>query len=98
MGTTSGGGSGRPCSSAFGLRYRKPHTLRHTFASILIQAWEPLTYVQRRLGHHSPAFTLEVYGHFIPQGDRRAVDGLDDATDRNLIATGSPIAESVRER
>jgi integrase len=61
------------------LRYRKPHTLRHTFASLLIEAGEPLTYIQKQLGHHSPAFTLNVYGHLLPRGDRRAVDALDDA-------------------
>jgi len=74
-----------------GLRYRKPHVLRHTFASLLIQAGEPLTYVQQQLGHHSAAFTLTVYGHFIPRADHRAVDGLDDATSRNPGATaGEP--------
>src|SRR5260370_39178906 len=51
------------------LRYRQPHTLRHTFASLLIQAGVPLTYVQQQLGHHSPAFTLAVYVHFTPSGD-----------------------------
>jgi integrase len=74
------------------LRYRKPHVLRHSFASLLIEAGEPLTYVQRQLGHHSPAFTLEVYGHLLPRGDRRAVDRLDDPipeTIRNLGATSA---------
>jgi len=61
------------------LRYRKPHTLRHTYASLLIQTGEPITYVQAQLGHHSAALTLTVYGHFIPRGDRRAVDALDEA-------------------
>ncbi len=70
-----------------GLRYRKPHTLRHTFASLLIEAGEPLIYVQQQLGHHSPAFTLTVYGHLLPRGDRRVVDTLDDATTRNPGAT-----------
>lgn len=70
-----------------GLRYRKPHTLRHTFASLLIEQGEPLTYVQQQLGHHSPAFTLKVYGHLLPRGDRKAVDALDDATARNPRAT-----------
>ena len=35
-------------------------------------------------------FTLSVYGHLLPRGDRRAVDGLDDspgATVGNLTAT-----------
>jgi integrase len=69
------------------LRYRKPHTLRHTFASLLIEGGESLKYVQEQLGHHSPAFTLAVYGHLLPRGDRRAVDRLDDATERNPRAT-----------
>jgi integrase len=76
-----------------GLRYRKPHTLRHTYASLLIEAGESLKYVQEQLGHHSPAFTLGVYGHLIPRGDRRAVDRLDDVTtERN------PGASDARER
>ncbi len=69
------------------LRYRKPHTLRHTFASLLIETGEPVTYIQQQLGHHSPSFTLRVYGHLLPRGDRRAVDALDDATTRNPDAT-----------
>ena len=75
---------------AAGLRYRRPHMVRHTFASMLLAAGEPPTYVAQQLGHHSAAFTLKVYGHAMPQGDRRAVDALDtpsDATNRNLGAT-----------
>jgi integrase len=81
-----------------GLRYRKPHTLRHTYASLLIQAGEPITYVQQQLGHHSAAFTLAVYGHFIPRADHRAVDGLDDAPGRNPAATeaGAVIADGTK--
>ena len=42
------------------LRYRKRHALRHSFASRLIEACEPLTYIQQQLGHHSRAFTLAI--------------------------------------
>lgn len=73
-----------------GLRYRKIHTLRHSLASLLIEAGEPLPYVQQQLGHHSAAFTLKVYGHLMPRGSRRAVDALDDIqtpTNRNPGAT-----------
>jgi integrase len=75
-----------------GLRYRKPHTLRHTYASLLIDMGQPLPYVQHQLGHHSAGFTLKVYGHLLPRGDRRAVDALDDtpaASIRNPAATGN---------
>ena len=77
-----------------GLRYRKPHALRHTYASLLIQAGEPLTYVQEQLGHHSAAFTLAVYGHFIPRQDHRAVDRL-DAPVRNPAATTAGSADDI---
>lgn len=78
------------------LRYWKLHTLRHTFASLLIARGEAPTYVQKQLGHHSAAFTLTVYGHFVPRADHRGVDGLDDATGRNLYATKEERAAVIR--
>ncbi len=81
-----------------GLRYRKPHCLRHTFASLLIAAGEDIVYVSKQLGHDSPALTLKVYAHLVPRGERRGVDRLDEATGRNPRATGAPeLAESARE-
>jgi len=71
-----------------GVRYRKIHCLRHTFASLLLAAGEDPIYVQKQLGHHSAGFTLKVYGHLIPRGERRGVDKLDDAIGRNPRATG----------
>ena len=62
------------------VRYRKPHALRHTYASLLLSAGQPVTYVQAMLGHHSAAFTLTVYGHAMPREWHHAVDMLDDAT------------------
>jgi integrase len=78
-----------------GLRYRKPHTLRHTYASLLIEGGESLKYVQEQLGHHSAAFTLAVYGHLLPRGDRRAVDRLDDVSERKPGATETGGPESL---
>jgi integrase len=57
-----------------GVRYRKPHTLRHTFVSMLIQAGESLAYVKEQLGHHSIKITMDVYEHLIP-GTRRQRTG-----------------------
>ena len=70
-----------------GLRYRKAHTLRHTFASLLLQNGESLTYVRDQLGHSSIKMTVDVYGHLVPGANRQAMDRLDDATGRNLYAT-----------
>ena len=74
-----------------GLRKIRIHDLRHTFASMLIQNGEPLPYIQKQLGHHSIKVTVDVYGHLSPEGNKSAVDNLDDkkfdATRRNLYAT-----------
>jgi integrase len=77
-----------PLLKRVGLRYRKPHTLRHTFASMLIQAGESLAYVKEQLGHSSITITVDTYGHLIPGTNKAAVDRLDDATRRNPGATG----------
>jgi integrase len=77
-----------PLLKRVGLRYRKPHTLRHTFASMLIHAGENLAYVKEQLGHSSISITVDTYGHLIPGRNKAAVDRLDDATRRNPGATG----------
>ena len=56
-----------------------PHSLRHTFASLLLQAGESPTYVQRQLGHASIKLTVDTYGRWLPLGNPAAVDRLDDA-------------------
>jgi integrase len=74
-----------------GMRRIRIHDLRHTFASLLIQAGESLVYVRDQLGHHSIQITVDIYGHLAPEGNKAAVDRLDDnysdATIRNLSAT-----------
>jgi integrase len=77
-----------------GLRPRKAHTLRHTFASQLIQNGENLGYVRDQLGHHSIKMTVDVYGHLLP-GDKAAVDRLDDPTTRNPTATDSHLSKQT---
>lgn len=72
-----------------GLRKIRIHDLRHTFASQLIQAKESLAYIRDQLGHHSIKVTVDIYGHLAPEGNKTAVDRLDDnnTTIRNLSAT-----------
>jgi integrase len=71
------------------LHRRGPHQMRHTFASLLLQAGVPITYVSRQLGHRDSAITLRVYAHWLPEvGADKGVDRLDDgATIRNLSVT-----------
>ena len=61
------------------LRKFRIHDLRHTFATHLLQNKESPAYVQQQLGHHSIQVTVDIYGHLVPGGNKRAVDRLDDA-------------------
>ncbi|MGE5310572.1 MAG: tyrosine-type recombinase/integrase [Nitrospirota bacterium] len=68
------------CLERAGLRHVRFHDLRHSFASILIHDQkESMAYVKEQMGHHSIQMTVDLYGHLSPEGDKSAVDGLDDA-------------------
>ena len=59
--------------------------LRQTCASLLIQDGVSLAYIRDQLGHHSIKVTVDIYGHLAPQGNKEAVDRLDDATNPQPI-------------
>jgi integrase len=64
------------------------HTLRHTYASLLIKHGESVKVVQKRLGHSSAAITLDTYSHLWP--DSASTTRL--AVEQGL---GSILSESV---
>ena len=43
------------------------HDLRHSYAVVAIQSGDGIKTVQENLGHHTAAFTLDVYGHVTDQ-------------------------------
>jgi len=52
------------------------HDLRHYVATRLISNGVDPKTVANRLGHASPATTLSIYSHFVPEADRDAADLL----------------------
>jgi integrase len=42
------------------------HDLRHTPGTLLIKAGVPVKVVSERLGHATPAFTIDTYQHVLP--------------------------------
>jgi len=52
-----------------------PHSLRHTFAAILLSEGVPIQYVQKQLRHASISMTVDTYGRWLPQQGRH-VDTL----------------------
>lgn len=59
------------------------HDLRHSYASLLIEAGESVTVVSKRLGHASANETLSTYSHLWPDSDERTVSVLDAAHARH---------------
>ncbi len=65
------------------------HVLRHTYASIILEAGESVVTLARWLGHSSPTITLDHYAHFMPESGgkgRKAIDGWLNATSSVAMA------------
>jgi len=60
-----------------GLRHVRFHDLRHTHATILLQAGVHPKVVSERLGHSSVAFTLDTYSHVVPGLQEAAAERFD---------------------
>src|SRR5262245_18373616 len=64
------------------------HDLRHTYASLLLLAGEPMLYVKEQLGHSTVQVTVDLYGHVRPGLNRGALNRLAEAT-----RPGAPITQ-----
>ncbi|MFF5719272.1 tyrosine-type recombinase/integrase [Streptomyces buecherae] len=65
------------------------HVLRHTYASIILEAGESVVTLARWLGHSSSTITLEHYAHFMPEAGgkgRTAIDALLGAKPESALA------------
>jgi integrase len=70
-----------PARSKVGVSDRlRVHDLRHTAASLMIQAGYPPKMLQEIRGHASITTTLDLYGHLYPGDMDRYADRLDRAS------------------
>lgn len=83
-----------------------PHSLRHTYASLLLAGGAPMAYVQEQLGHSTIKLTVDTYGRWAPKQGRWSLDILEreggEASDsgRNLrssrgLDTTEPLPAAV---
>jgi integrase len=79
-----------PLLLAAGLRRRRLHDVRHSYASLLLQQGAELLYVSEQLGHHAASFTLERYVHLMPRNRRGYVNRFD-----HLAPAGTPAAPAT---
>lgn len=60
-----------------GLPNLRFHDLRHSYAVASLRAGDDIKTVQSNLGHHTAAFTLDVYGHATDQMKQESADRMD---------------------
>ncbi len=53
------------------------HDLRHSYAVAALQSGDDIKTVQENLGHHTAAFTLDVYGHVTEQMKKASADRME---------------------
>ena len=68
-----------PAAQQIGMPGLTPHDLRHTAASLAVQAGANVKAVQRMLGHASAAMTLDVYAGLFNDDLDAVADRLDAA-------------------
>lgn len=68
------------------------HVLRHTYASVLLDAGESITALSTYLGHADPGFTLRTYTHLLPTSEDRTRRAIDAAFGEDQAAENGPEA------
>ena len=59
----------KPVLKEADVKYRNPYQTRHTYASMMISASEPLAWVSQQMGHAHVIVTAKKYARWIPNSD-----------------------------
>lgn len=70
-----------------GLPYRKIHSLRHSFVSMLHEQGNDVAYIAQQVGHSSPVITASTYLKVLTPRRRNVVQGIEAALRVNAVST-----------
>lgn len=85
----------KPAIRASGIpddRHNGMHVLRHTYASVLLDAGESIKALSAYLGHADPGFTLRTYTHLLPASEDRTRRAIDKALGEDQAGKDAPQA------
>ncbi|MEU5913619.1 site-specific integrase [Micromonospora sp. NPDC047527] len=85
----------KPAIRATGIpddRHNGMHVLRHTYASVLLDAGESIKALSAYLGHADPGFTLRTYTHLLPASEDRTRRAIDKALGGDQADADAPRA------
>ncbi len=60
------------------LRYRTPHDMRHTYATLRLSKGDSLAEVSKEMGHSSSDITYRTYYKWLPRESLTDIDELDN--------------------
>lgn len=60
------------------------HSLRHTYAVLMLEAGADIKFVQEQLGHGSVQITSDVYAHISKKLEKRNIDRYEEYTSKIL--------------
>ncbi len=73
---------------AAGLRHVTIHSLRDSYASLMLSAGANVKVLQRALGHASATTTLNIYAHLMAEDMNAALERANDLAERRLSGAG----------
>ncbi|MFF2216453.1 tyrosine-type recombinase/integrase [Streptomyces antibioticus] len=76
------------------------HVLRHTYASVQLEAGESIVSLSKWLGHSTPKVTLDHYAHFMPGAGQRGLVAMDvwlDDRPQPKVPEKSLLAEWIKK-